>query len=162
VEGLPVEFIAWPADAARREALSRAAIPRVLLVAPDVEVPGMDAAEDWIRLPATEADVLARATQLLRILAHLRSDVPFIDGERVLHRAGMTVVLTPREAAILSTLLGNPGNLVGHDELAARGWSGGVPTRDAMDAAIYRLRRRVEGLQLHIGAVRGRGYVLSF
>jgi hypothetical protein len=161
VDGMPVEFVAWPADSRRREALARAAIPRVLLVAPDGDVPAIGVDEDWIRLPATEADAMIRATQLLRLGTHLRTDAPFIDDQRVLHRAGSTVLLTSTEAAILSELLAHAGRVVSHVDLAARVWRGATPTRAAIDAAIYRLRRRVDGLYLHIGSVRGRGYVLT-
>ncbi len=161
VGGVPVEFVAWPADGPRRAALARAAIPRVLLVAADAQVPELAVDEDWIRLPATEADALARATQLLRLGSQLQADVPFVDDQRVLHRAGATVVLTSAEAAILSTLLADVGRVVSHEALAAGAWHGAAPTRDAMDAAIYRLRRRVDRLHVHIAAVRGRGYLLT-
>jgi DNA-binding response OmpR family regulator len=160
VGGLPIEFVAWPADEGRREALSRAAIPRLLLVAPDAVAPVVGVDEDWIRLPATEADAFARARQLLRHGTQVQSDVPFIDAERVLHRAGSTVVLTPTEAAILSTLLDHVGCVVDYGDLAETVWRRALG-RDAMDAAIYRLRRRLDGLHLHISAVRGRGYRLS-
>lgn len=160
VGGMPVEFVAWPADEVRRRALARAAIPRLLLVAPDVDPPVVGIDEDWIRLPATESDVLARASQLLRHGTQLQSDVPFIDGERVLHRAGVTVVLTSTEAAILGKLLDHVGTVVDYDELAESVWHRSL-NRVAMEAAIYRLRRRLDGLHVHIAAVRGRGYVLS-
>ena len=160
IGGLPIEFVAWPADQDRRAALARSAIPRVLLVAAGAEPPVVAVDEDWIRLPATEADALARAKQLLRHGAQLRSDVPFVDDERVLHRAGVTVVLTPTEAAIMSKLLDHVGSVVGYGELAELVWRRALG-RDAMDAAMYRLRRRLDGMHVHISAVRGRGYVLS-
>lgn len=160
IGGLPIEFVAWPADQERRAALARASIPRVLLVAPDADAPVVGVDEDWLRLPATEADAFARARQLLRHGAQMRSDVPFIDGERVLHRAGSTVVLTATEAAILTTLLDHLGRIVDYEELAETVWHRALG-RDAMDAAMYRLRRRLDGLHVHIAAVRGRGYQLS-
>ena len=158
--GLPIEFVLWPAEQDRRAALARASIPRVLLVAPDVEAPIVGIDEDWLRLPATEADVLARGRQLLRRGTQVRSDVPFIDDERVVHRAGATVVLTATESAILSTLLDHVGSVVEYGDLAELVWNralGGA----AMEAAIYRLRRRLDGLHITIAAVRGRGYQLS-
>lgn len=160
VAGLPIEFVAWPADEDRRAALARSAIPRVLLVSPDVEPPVVGVDEDWIRLPATEADAVARARQLLRLGTHVQSDIPFVDAERVLHRAGSTVLLTSTEAAIMAKLLDNVGDVVDYGDLAESVWHR-APNRDAMDAAVYRLRRRLDGLHVHIGAVRGRGYVLT-
>ncbi len=160
--GLPVELVSWPAGGDRRDALARAAVPRLLLVAADAAPPdvvGVD--EDWIRLPAAESDVRARATQLLRFDARLRSDAPYIDDNRVLHRAGRTVTLTIAEAAIMSLLIQNSGTVVTHRELESDVWDGVAPSHDAIDAAIYRLRRRIGGLSLCIRSVRGRGFVLN-
>ncbi len=98
---VPVELVHWPADAAVRDSLARAGVPRMLLVAADAEPPatlGVD--EDWVRMPATAADVIARARQLLRFDELLRVDKPFVDEHRVLHRAGMTVHLSAAEAAV--------------------------------------------------------------
>lgn len=161
VAGLPVEFVAWPADERRRAALARAAVPRLLLVAPDADVPAVGVDEDWIRLPATEADAVARAQQLLRVGSQLQHDVPYVDEQRVLHRAGVSVVLTAAEASLLSRLLADAGRVVSHADLADCVWQGAPPSREARDAAIYRLRRRVAGLHLHIASARSRGYVLT-
>lgn len=160
VGGLPIEFVARPADEHRRQALSRAAIMRVLLVASEAEPPIVGVDEDWIRLPATDSDVLARARQLLRHGAQVQSDVPIVDRERVLHRAGATVVLTSTEAAMMTKLLDHVGSIVEYDDLAESVWHRSL-IRVAMETAIYRLRRRLDGLHVHIAAVRGRGYVLS-
>jgi two-component system, OmpR family, response regulator TctD len=160
--GLPVEFVLWPAELERRDVLARAAVPRLLLVAPDAVPPdviGVD--EDWVRLPATASDVLARATQLLRFDALLRTDEPYIDDHRVLHRAGVTVPLTIADASIMSLLLRNAGTIVHHADLESEVWNGAAPSRDAIDAAIYRLRRRVCRLSLCIRSVRGQGFVLN-
>ncbi|MDO9173824.1 MAG: helix-turn-helix domain-containing protein, partial [Actinomycetota bacterium] len=72
----------------------------------------------------------------------------------------VTVVLTTTEAAILAKLLDHVGTVVDYDELAESVWHRSL-NRVAMEAAIYRLRRRLDGLHVHIAAVRGRGYVLS-
>ena len=136
-------------------------MPRLLLVAADASAPevvGVD--EDWIRLPAADSDVVARATQLLRFDANLRGDEPHIDGSRVLHRAGLTITLTAGEAAIMSLLMRHMGQVVSHAELETEVWDGEAPSRDAIDAAIYRLRRRLAGLSMCIRSVRGRGFVL--
>jgi hypothetical protein len=160
LEGMPVELLDWPADAARRQVLARAGVPRVLLIGPDATPPqslGVD--EDWVRLPAAEADVVARATQLLCNEA-IRSDTPYVDVHRVLHRAGATVTLTTSEATIMSLLLRKSGVVVSRTELEHEVWSDAAPSRDAIDAAIYRLRRRLAGLSLCIRSARGQGFVL--
>jgi two-component system, OmpR family, response regulator len=160
LQGLPVELLDWPAEAARRQVLARAGVPRVLLIAPDAMPPqslGVD--EDWVRLPAAESDVVARATQLL-CNEGIRSDTPYVDVHRVLHRAGATVTLPSSEATIMSLLLRNAGVIVSRSDLEHAVWKDAAPSRDAIDAVIYRLRRRLAGLSLCIRSARGQGFVL--
>jgi len=160
LEGLPVELVEWPAESARRQVLARAGVPRMLLIAADATPPdtvGVD--EDWVRLPVAESDVVARATQLL-CKEGIRSDTPYVDAHRVLHRAGMTVMLTNAEAAIMSLLLRRAGTVVSWSDLEHEAWHDAAPSREAIDAAIYRLRRRLAGLSLSIRSARGRGFVL--
>jgi hypothetical protein len=160
LEGLPVELLEWPAENARREVLARAGVPRVLLIPAGSSPPAMlGVDEDWVRLPASESDVVARATQLL-CNEGIRSDTPYVDAHRVLHRAGATVTLTSCEAAITSLLLHRAGDVVSRAELEHEVWNGSAPSRDAVDAAIYRLRRRLAGMSLCIRSARGRGFVL--
>jgi DNA-binding response OmpR family regulator len=162
LDSVPVEIVHWPADASRRDVLARSGVPRVLLVAADAEPPttvGLD--EDWIRLPAAPVDVLARARQLLRFDERLRHDRPFIDDHRVLHRAGMSVHLSAAEAVVAATLLRGEGRIVEHRELERAVWGDVAPSRDALDALVYRLRRRLGGLGMCIRSVRNRGFALS-
>jgi DNA-binding response OmpR family regulator len=160
LEGLPVELLEWPGEAARREVLARAGVPRVLLIPADATPPqtlGVD--EDWVRLPAAESDIVARATQLL-CKEGVRSDTPYVDAHRVLHRAGATVTLTAAEAAIMNLLLRNAGIVVSRTDLEREVWTDTAPSRDAIDAAIYRLRRRLSGLSLCIRSARSQGFLL--
>ena len=158
---LPVEVVEWPLEAGRREAFARAGVPRLLLVAPGAPPPemiGVD--EDWIRLPATDDDVLARAIHVMRLGEHRRTDLPYVDDHRVLHRAGVSVPLTTRDARMLELLLRHVGSVVSYEELSRVVWSNDAPTREAVEAATYRLRRRISGLSMSIKAVRGRGVAL--
>jgi DNA-binding winged helix-turn-helix (wHTH) protein len=119
---------------------------------------GLD--EDWIRLPATDADVLKRATQLRRFTAELSLDAPFVDEHRVLHRSAATIPLATRDAALARLLLDRRGTVVGYAELSVA-WVDGTPSRTAINAAIYRLRRRLSGLNLVIRSVRNQGFVID-
>lgn len=162
LDDCPVEILFWPADASRRDALARVGVPRVLLVDPHVAPPtlrGVD--EDWVRLPANNDDVLARAAQLTRFAQNLRGDEPHIDDHRILHRAGMSIPLSTTEAAILSLLLKRRGAVVPIADLEREVWHGNTLSRDAVDAAIYRLRRRLSGLNLVVRAVRNRGFIID-
>ena len=73
----------------------------------------------------------------------------------------MTVNLTIAQAAIMTLLMQHVGTVVSHAELELAAWDGIAPSRGAIDAAMYRLRRRVSGLSLTIRSVRGRGFALS-
>jgi DNA-binding response OmpR family regulator len=61
----------------------------------------------------------------------------------------------------MRALLGDAGEVVTRDELAAVGWPDETPTRNAVDLRVMRLRRRVEPLGVMIRTVRGRGYVVD-
>jgi DNA-binding response OmpR family regulator len=133
----------------------------VLLVEPDAEPPvmvGVD--EDWVRMPANDADVRARAARLGRFAEHLHGDEPYVDRQRILHRAGASIPLSATEAAIMNLLLRHRGTIVPIADLEREVWHGNPLSRDAIDAAIYRLRRRLSGLSLVIRAVRNRGFVI--
>ena len=60
-----VVIIRWPEEAASLQRLRTLGRPRLLLVAPDAPAPAtVDCTEDWIRLPAEDADVRARIATL--------------------------------------------------------------------------------------------------
>ena len=61
---------------------------------------------------------------------------------------------------MLGLLLRHIGKVVTYDELTRVVWPDDDPTREAVEAATYRLRRRVSGLSMSIKAVRTRGVVL--
>ncbi len=158
----PVEVVRWPTEASLRESLARVGVPRLLLIDADGEPPrslGVD--EDWVRLPVNDGDLLARATRLGQQASHLHRDEPYIDRHRVLHRAGTSVPLTATEAAILNLLLKHQGSVVLVADLERDVWHGHPQSREAIDAAIYRLRRRLSGFSLVIRSVRGRGFVID-
>lgn len=158
----PVELVTWPEDAPRRGALARAGVPRLLVVSSSAAPPAdLAADEDWIRLPAPGADLRRRAAQLARAVRRLDTEQPYIDEHRVLHRGSLAVPLPATSAAILAALLEHRGTVVSVDDLERAAWHGAAPSRDALHAAVSRLRRRITGLQLVVRSVRDVGFVLD-
>jgi DNA-binding winged helix-turn-helix (wHTH) protein len=168
-----VVLLRWPYEQDRREALEGAGRPRLLLVERDVPAPGpVDCLEDWIRLPADEADVRARIDALRhRSTSHSprfeeprgsgASDQPSLDEDGVLRFAGRWVSLPPVEARLTAALITRFGAVVSRDQLSRSGWPEGSPGRNALDVHVLRLRRRIAPVGLSIKTVRSRGYLLE-
>jgi len=159
---LGVELIEWPRDARLRSQLAAAGIPRLLVLdgtAPPPDDLAVD--EDWIRRPFDPSDLTARLRRVAAA-AHFRASTDaWLDEERVLHRGAHTAVLTAAEATVAELLLSSAGQVVERSVLEQRLWPDGRPPSDrAIDAVVYRLRRRCSALGLVIRNARGRGFVL--
>jgi two-component system, OmpR family, response regulator len=159
---LGVELVRWPEQAALRSALARAGVPRLLLVDVGDSPPNpLGLGEDWVQLPATDEELVAKAEQLLGRIAAYASVAPTIGDDRVLRRAGATVSLSPSEAKIVGRLLDHSGTVVGRDELERLLWPDGhVPGQRSLDYVVQRLRRRIAELNICINTSRGRGFVI--
>ncbi len=160
--GMEVTLLRWPDEQGRRQRLSLAGGPRLLLVE-DGEAPPcpLDCLEDWVRVPAPEEEVRARVEALsFRRAAH-GHDAPGMDGDGVLRFRGKWVALPPLETRMTELLLSRLGAVVGRDALAKAGWPDGITGRNALDVHVLRLRRRLEPLGLAIRTVRSRGYLLE-
>lgn len=120
----------------------------------------LDELEDWIRLPAAEADLQARIEGLAG-----RGDralvAPELDADGLLRVDGQWVSLPPVEARLVSALVDRFGAVVSREALARAGWPDGSPGRNALDVHMLRLRRRVSSVSLAIRTVRSRGYLLE-
>ena len=161
---MDVVLVRWPDERDRREELRRSGRPRLLLLDDGSPAPTtVDALEDWIRLPADEADVRARvqALELRAIGGGATADVPSLDEDGVLRLGGHWVALPPVEARLTDALLDRWGAVVSRDALTRANWPEGSPGRNALDVHVLRLRRRLEPLGLAIRTVRSRGYVLE-
>jgi len=86
---------------------------------------------------------------------------PEIDDDGLLRHHDAWVSLSPVEQALTRALLERFGAVVTRDDLAARAWPDGAPTRNALDVHVLRLRRRLAPLGLEIRTVRSRGYLLQ-
>lgn len=160
---MDVELVRWPAEQERRARLQRARLPRLLLVADgDAPPPPPDCLEDWVRVPAAEAELEARvAAVLVRTGRHDRTPEPVLDDDGVLRVGAAWVALPPVEARLAAVLLARHGAVVSRDALAKAGWPGGAPGRNALDVHVVRLRRRLAGVGLAIRTIRSRGYLLE-
>jgi DNA-binding winged helix-turn-helix (wHTH) protein len=120
-----------------------------------------DPLEDWVRIPAPDADVRARLDTLSMRFRLRATEAPTLDDDGVIRRNGAWVSLPPVEARITRVLLDRMGAVVSRDALARAGWPEGAPGRNALDVHVLRLRRRLASVGLAIRTVRSRGYLLE-
>ncbi|MCP4223266.1 MAG: helix-turn-helix domain-containing protein, partial [Actinomycetia bacterium] len=143
-----------------RRQLAASGAPRLLVVAEDSAPPLVsDPLEDWVRLPARDEDIEARVRTLAKRAVQISA--PSIDDDGVLSFDGYQVALPPVEARLASHLVSRFGVVASRADLARAGWPDAIPTRNALDVRILRLRRRVEPRGLAIRTVRNRGYLME-
>jgi DNA-binding response OmpR family regulator len=159
---MDVALVRWPVEESRRLSLRDRGIPRLLLVddGPPPKV-GADCLEDWIRVPADEADVRARVEALERRAEQHGPGRPLLDEDGLLRFNGGWVSIPPVEARLVAALIDRMGAVVSRDALGRAGWPAGTPGRNALDVHVLRLRRRIAPLGLAITTVRARGYLLE-
>ncbi len=136
--------------------------PRLLLLEDDIEPPSFadDCLEDWIRLPASDADLDARR-RAVAVRAHLHSVRPTLDEAGVLRFRSEWIGLSPVERDLASALVDKFGAVVGRTILSDRAWPDGSPSRNALDVHMLRLRRRAARVGLEVRTIRSRGYLLQ-
>jgi DNA-binding response OmpR family regulator len=153
-----------------------AATPALMLTAkgemPE-RVQGLDAgADDYLGKPFAFEELLARLRALLRrverpLLDSLISlgDVTVNLSSHTVNRNGRTIVLSPREFALLETLIRNRGYVLSRDQLLERVWGHDAdPQSNVVEIYIHYLRRKLDPDALDaeplIRTVRGSGYIL--
>jgi hypothetical protein len=156
-----VVLLRWPVEAARRERLAGRCVPRLLLVEGGASPPPADCLEDWIRVPAPDADVNRRLEDLAGRADRHRPSVPFLDRDGVLRFGESWTSLPPVDARLAGALVERFGAVVNREVLGRAGWPEGPPGRNALDVHVLRLRRRLEPVGLVIRTVRSRGYLLE-
>jgi hypothetical protein len=162
VQGMDVRVLPWPSEDEMRSRLAAAGEPRLLLVEGAVAVPELvDCLEDWIRVPASEADICARRDALgTRALAHAAA-TPVVDADGVVRFKSARMPLAPVEARLARALVARFGAVVSRESLTRVGWRDDSPGRNALDVHVLRLRRRINPLGLVIRTVRSRGYLME-
>ncbi len=159
---MDVTLVRWPSEQPRRDRLAEEGLPRLLLIdASEVPPVVVDLLEDWIRVPADDADIRARVATLQTRFDAVGSVAPVIDDDGVVRVGAAWVSLPPVEARITNALLDRFGAVVSRDALGRSGWPDGAPGRNALDVHVLRLRRRLAPLGLVIRTVRSRGYLLE-
>jgi DNA-binding response OmpR family regulator len=155
--GAGVAIVRWPEEAASLERLRASGTPRLLLVAPGAMAPpGTGCDEDWIRLPAPDDDLRARASALAA-RASRHSPRPELKGDGRIALQGRWVSLSQTEEEMARLLSDRFGEVVDGETLAAAQ----SLTGNAVRVHITRLRKRIQPLGLVVRTVRGRGYVLE-
>jgi two-component system, OmpR family, response regulator len=157
-----VAVVGWPDEASHRVGLARAGVARLLVVAPDVAPPpDCSIDEDWVRLPITLDDAVARLERVVRVVRMMRSGRPTVVDGHLLRRGALQVHLTPAQAVVMNALLEHDGHTVDRATLCAIVWPDGSGDVRALDDLVHRMRQRVAGLGIVIRNVRGRGFALD-
>ena len=155
-----VAVLRWPEEADEAERLDRQGVPRLLLVTPGATLPTSGSClEDWLVLPATDAEVEARLVNLSRRAEH-HPRPPTIDGFGQLTYRGRSRFLSPVEQRLAQTLIDRFGEIVSEEQLRTQVWSDGA-TEQRLRVHVSRLRRRLLPIDLTIKCVRNTGYLIA-
>lgn len=147
-------------------------VPVLILTARDTlegRVGALDnGADDYVAKPFDVEELEARIRVLLRRRANHRNpmlrcgNLLFDSNTRVFAVDGKPLSLTPREHAVLETLLMKLGQTVSKQALAETLYTfeDSVST-DAIEIYVHRLRKKMEGCDSSIVTLRGLGYLLK-
>jgi len=154
-----VVVASWPEQARDRERLERTGTPHLWLVEPGVDPPISESClEDWLRLPADDADMRARLVALTHRAAH-HPTRPTLDQYGQLTHHDAIVLLSPVEQHLATPLIENFGNAVAEQDLLTSAWHEGG-NEQTLRVHMSRLRRRLAPIGLTITSIRAYGYVM--
>jgi two-component system, OmpR family, response regulator len=149
------------------------ATPVLMITALDTirdRVTGLDSgADDYLAKPFSFAELLARLRALVRRPREVRmpeltvGELRLDPAARTVHRGAVPIELTPKEFALLETLMRRPGDAVSRFDLLESAWDDSYDNRsNVVDVYIGYLRQKVDrpfGTD-SIETVRGFGYRL--
>ncbi|MDY0743183.1 response regulator transcription factor [Paucibacter sp. R3-3] len=160
-------------DLVRRLRRSGSTIPCLLLTARDSihdRVDGLEAgADDYLSKPFAMQEMVARVRALTRRTQNLQSLDPEFAGLQVRPEAGCmtwadeSITLATSELQIMVALVRAGGQTLKRSKLEDAAWGIGEPvTPNALDVALHRLRRKLQGIgsELQIVNIRGHGFAL--
>jgi len=127
-----------------------------------------EGADDFLAKPFELAELEARLMALIRRSRgreHPRfacGPLAYDAGTRQFTLAHEPLTLTPREHAVLRTLIQHSGEPLSKQEILERVFSDEQDVQpDAIEVLVHRLRKRLHGSPVSIRTVRGLGYVLE-
>jgi DNA-binding response OmpR family regulator len=161
-------------EVAKQLRASGSNLPILMLTARDTigdRVTGLDAgADDYLVKPFAYEELSARLRALARRSTNglnrpgtklTNGPIVLDEGTRSVSVSGRIVNLSPREFALLESLLRHPGHVLTRDQLLDQAWPYGVAvTLNAVDAYIHYLREKLGPAGEWIETVRGVGYRL--
>lgn len=127
-------------------------------------------ADDYIVKPFSDDELVARIRAVRRRAHRIQDEilsagnVRFDTGSLTLTIDGRAVAMPRRELSVLSALLSQPGRVLRKERLERAVYTlESDVTTNAVEAAVSRLRRRLEaeGASLELIAMRGIGYILA-
>ncbi len=127
--------------------------------------------DDYLTKPFSFSELLARIRALLRRASNVTetstltvADLSIDLLARTVSRAGKSIVLQPKEFALLEYLMRNQGHIVSKTMIMERVWNYNFdPHTNVVEARISKLREKIDKNTslLLIHTVRGLGYVLK-
>jgi two-component system response regulator TctD len=133
----------------------------------DDRIAGLDSGgDDYVVKPVDYRELAARARALVRRRSGQAMN-QFIAGDFVYDRGAKRAMLgavdlelRARDVQLLEAFLGNLGRILPKEDVADRIYTfDETPSLNAVEQAVVRLRRKLEGTPLSIRTIRGLGYI---
>ena len=154
-----VAILTWPRDRAHCDHLTRAGLPRLLLVCPTTATPPVEPLQDWLPSGASYTEIHDRLVALTRAAAERRrrAGPPTLDDQGQLHVGDASVAVPGPERALAQRLATGFEAPVAIAELTT---AISDPSPASLQVRLWQLGRRLNPLGLEIASVPDGSYVL--